>query len=244
MYFANSNFFKYLAITVLAFSLSSCGTLQSIYEEAPSLFQTPKKSEIDPLQKELRALDLANDREAARNAYIQNLIVASDQLCEKHKRKIIADSQLWDVKSEKENRQFDEQLKEAISLRRSDLVRPNVTVLSRNEMETAEYSLAKTIVESIETTRKMTGIQLKARMEDPLRQYSLKQGLLDVQAYQNSCSVTFAAGTLARKSVEKMTPDERSASIESLMKLRQKLMDEGLNARAVQQKIDALILDQ
>ena len=244
MYFTHSTCFKYAAIILVSFSLTSCGTLQSIHEYTPSLFQTPKKSEITPLQKELRAFDLANDREAARNTFIQKMMITSDQLCEKYKRKIIDDSQSWSIKSEKYDKQFDEQLKEAISIRQSDLVRPNVTILARNEGETVEYAIAQTLVESIESTRNMAGVQLKARMEDSLRQYSLKQGLLDLKAYHDSCSVAFAAQTLARESVGKMTSSERNASIESLMKLRQKLMDEGLNARAVQQKIDALILDQ
>ncbi len=242
MHVTISIYLKYITITLMLFTLSACGTLQTIYEETPSLFQKAEKTELNPLLKELRALDLANDREAARNRFMQELITSSDKICEKYKQQILNDSQQWNMYSEKGGLQFETKLKEAISLRQSDRINPNMTILSMHEMDSAEHAMATILTETIESSQKMARIQLKARMEDSIRQYSVKQGLLDLQAYHHSCSVQFAAAAVARARAEKMTPEEKSASIEALLQLRQKLMDEGLNTRAVQQKIDALIL--
>jgi len=238
-----SIFPKYIIISLMVFTLSACGTMQSIYEEAPSLFQTPKKTEVKPLLQELRALDLANDREAARNTFMQEMITSSNKICDKHKQQILNDSRQWDMHSKQDDVQFEEQLKEAISLRQFDHISPNMTILPIQETETVEHTMATILTETIEASRRLARIQLKARMEDPIRQYSVKQGLLDLQAYHHSCSVQFAAAAVARANAGKMTPEERNAAIEGLIQLRQKLMDEGLNTRAVQQKIDALILD-
>jgi len=243
MHFTTSIYLKPVTITLFVLTLSGCGTLQTIYDDAPTLFETSKKTEVNPLLQKLRALDLANDREAARNTFMKDMITSSDRLCDKQKQQILHDSQQWDIDSEKGDRQFEDMLKEAIDLRQYDHTNPGMTLLSKRELATPERAMATVIIKNIEETRKLARIQLKSRMEEAIRQYSVKQGLLDLQAYHNSCSIHFAAGSMAIASTVKMTPAERNASIEDLMQLRQKLMDEGLNARAVEQKIDALILD-
>jgi len=235
------HYLQWISLALLAFSLSACATVQSVYEGAPSIFQSDNKTDVNPLLKTLRALDLANDREAARNAYIQDMIAVSDRICEEHMQQIRHDSLQWSMDTETDNGALEQQLKEAIRLRDSDHITPNMTILSIPETETPENTMANLLIETIEATRRLARIQIKSSMENAIRQYSLKQGLLDVQAYHRSCSVPYAAAVVARAG--EMTAPERNASIEDLMQLRQKLMDEGLNTRVVQQKIDALILD-
>jgi len=228
---------KFIGSIVFLLSLSSCGTLQSF------LPSSPEADGESVLKQELRVIDEANDRAASRNKMIQKMMVESDDVCQHYVKQVLAEGGKEFPFREKTNDGLDAKLKSAIALRRFDQADENKTLFASRHVEDPEKDVRIALVKTIIKTRALARIQLKARLDGYITGYSLKQALMDVAAYHHSCSASFAATELARLTTMQMSDATRKASIETLMALRQKLMSEGINTHAVQQKIDALILD-
>jgi len=241
MQYMSSIFFKCLAVLLLVVGLTGCGAIKNISDGKPLLFNASGAKEQSDLQARIRVIEEANDREAARNKWIQEKMSSSDQLCDAYINSMLQNSEAWQL-SEKHNDELDKNLQLAISLRKFDRADSDALLFARGDEKKLENPIALSLAKTIERTRRMARIQMKARLEGSFAQYSVKQALMDVAAYHGSCSTKFAATELARSTTMAMSPEQKSESIASLMQLRQKLMDEGLNTRSVQQKIDAVIL--
>jgi len=232
-----SFYLKFIGGIVLLVNLSSCGTLQSF---VPSFSEAGAES---VLKQQLRAIDEANDRAVSRNKMIWEMITASDQICNEYVNQMLHEAGQKFPFREKGNDGLDAKLESAIALRKFDHASVNHTLFATVDVEDPEKDVRIALAKTIMNTRALARIQLKARLDGYISEYSVKQALMDVAAYHNSCSASFAATELARVTSMQMSDAKRKTSIEALIQLRQKLMSEGMNTRAVQQKIDTLILD-
>jgi len=79
-------------------------------------------------------------------------------------------------------------------------------------------------------------------METNIHHYSLKQALMDINAYHETCTNAFGANELAHSSMHKTTPAEKRVAIAELMQLRKEMKSQGLNTRSIQHKIDTIIM--
>ncbi|MBN4077062.1 hypothetical protein JYT48_02200 [Mariprofundus ferrooxydans] len=228
--------FKFIGSIVLLVVLSSCGSLQS-------LLLSTSDDGASALKEELRDVDQANDRAASRNKMMWEMIAASDHICEQYINDMLSDSDASFPLRERSVDALDTKLTAAIGLRSFDQTNAESTLFAALHVGSAAAAIRTALAKTITRTRGLARIQLKARLGGYISEYSVKQALMDVAAYHNSCSARFAATELARVTTMQMSDTKREASIETLMQLRQKLMSEGMNTRAVQQKIDALILD-
>ncbi len=235
-------YFKYMAALLLAVGLAGCGAIKNISDGKPLLFNSSGAKEQSDLQARIRVIEEANDREVARNKWIEEKMNHSDQLCGTYINSMLKNSEAWQL-NDKDNDELDKKLQLAISLRKFDRADPDALLFARGDEKKLENPIALSLIKTIERSRRMARIQMKARFEGSFAQYSVKQALMDVAAYHRSCSTKFAAEKLARSTTMLMSPEQREESIQTLMQLRQKLMDEGMSTRSVQQKINAIILD-
>jgi len=232
-----SFYLKFMGSIVLLLGLSSCGTLQSF------LPSSPQADGDSVLKQELRAIDEASDRKLSRNALIRKMLANSDQRCEQYINNMRNSHEQSFSINDRAHDELDARIQSAIRLRKFDKANVETTLFSSVHVEQPSVALRAALAKTIERSRALARVQLKARLESDIAAYSVKQALMDVAAYHHGCSAVFAATKLARVTTMQMTDAKRKAALETLMQVRQKLISEGINTRSVQQKIDALILD-
>jgi len=224
---------KCIVAMVLAIALSGCSSLSASSQGEP----------LNVLKEELRSIDEGNSRAAGRNKMIWEMIATSDHICEQYVDDMLHDDHQNFPLQDRSSDALDAKIAAAIALRTFDQANANDVLFASMPPEQPARAIRIALAKTITRTRALAKIQLKARLDGYISEYSVKQALMDVAAYHDSCSVTFAALELARVTTMHMTAEKRNASIEALIELRQKLISEGMNTRAVQQKMDALILD-
>ena len=196
------------------------------------------------LKQSLKDVDEAVDRTAARNRLIRTMISESDKSCVQYLSELQSDAEQKVVLKQRARDALDKRLQAAIALRRFDHVDADKLLLAGHDShETAVHAVNRTLAATIRRSRAMSAMQLSKRLEADITAYSLKQALLDVSAYHDSCSADFAVIELTRTVTEARSADERSASMAALIQLRKQLISQGISTRVLQQKIDALIMD-
>jgi len=228
---------KFVVVIVLVFGLSGCGSLQSMFSSSS------EDGELNVLKQQLRTIDEANSRADGRNKMIWEMIATSDQMCKQYVNDMLHGEDQTFPYNDKASDALNAKITAAIALRTFDQSNANRTLFASTHNEQPAQAIRIALAKTITRSRALARIQLKARLDGYISEYSVKQALMDVAAYHDSCSATFAAIELARVSTKQMTAEKRNASIQALIELRQKLISEGMNTRAVQQKMDALILD-
>jgi len=238
----HSSISKSLILLSLALiALSGCSHVEAIYKDGKSMLSDSMKSDAsETMSPQLQAVDRANDREAARNKLAREMIAESDRSCEKQLSRIDSAVENWNISSNSPG-ELEEKLDSVISKRQFDNVGSAAPLFAQSSSADAGKRLANTLVTTIKDQRSRARIELDRRMEASITHYSLKQVMIDIRSYHNSCTTAFAVNQLAGKSTKKMTPEEKNAAIDELIEMRKKLMREGLNPRPVQQKIDAII---
>ncbi|MDQ6970057.1 MAG: hypothetical protein Q9M16_06090 [Mariprofundus sp.] len=228
---------KFVVVIVVIFGLSGCGSLQSMFSSSS------EDGELNVLKQELRTIDEGNSRADGRNKMIWEMIATSDHICEQYVNDMLHDEDQTFPFKDKASDALGAKITAAIALRTFDQSNANHTLFASTHIEQPAQAIRIALAKTITRTRRLAKIQLKARLGGYISEYSVKQALMDVADYHDSCSARFAAIELARVNTMQMTAEKRNASIQALIELRQKLMSEGMNTRAVQQKMDALILD-
>ncbi|NWF37185.1 hypothetical protein [Mariprofundus sp. KV] len=232
-----------ILLSLLLISLSGCSNLEAIYEEgrAKLFSSTGKSDKLTAMDRQLQAVDRANDRVAARNELVRQMIAESDSACEKELGIIADDIENWKI----DNRApgpLGEKLEAAIAKRQFDTGNTKESQFVQGNAEPPAKALANAIVETIKRNRNKARSTLDERMEASINHYSLKQALMDLDAYHNLCTTALGASQLARSTSVRMSPEEKSAAIDSLVQMRKKLMQEGINPRSIQRKIDDIIM--
>ena len=242
----NPSWWKILAATSL-FTLSGCANIQDMYESTTTtLFAgMPEKgsytSTANDITTRMLRVDRANDRNAARNALVRELITESDQICDKRLAAFPEQIEAWKLRAAKAD-SLNSTLENGIEQRVLDTINPELKMNQPPISSQPKKLLGETIIAMIRKNRTQTRIILKNREEMDIHRYSVKQAMQDVQNYHRSCTVELGLSEVVRATSRRMSPDEKQAKIESLMLLRQTLMKQGLSTRSVQQKIDAVIL--
>ncbi|WP_155901577.1 hypothetical protein [Mariprofundus ferrooxydans] len=233
-----------MTLPVLLLSMSGCADIQQAFDPGRSgllsAFSKEAASGHDIRSRLLHA-DQASDREAARNALIREFISTSDQSCNKVLAGIPGQVKKWELKS-RHTDNLDKILADGIGQRQFDSVNPALTLNRPGEADHSKQLLAESIISTIRHNRERTLVEIQAHEEMNIHRYSLKQALQNVQAYHSACAVEAGIAGVARSTMRRMTPAEKQAEIESLMQLRQTLIRQGVSTRAVQKKIDAVIM--
>ena len=233
-----------LSISLLA--ISGCTSLQSAIEQGKAttarLFtDTAKKEEASKMDRKLQAVDLANDRAAARNELIREMLADSDKACATDLSALSEKVEGWSYNNTAPG-DLGKSLEAAIGKRQFDSADASHVILADKLSGDAGKTVAEAVVSTIKRNRKLAQLELDRRMETNIHHYSLKQALMDVRAYHETCTSAFGSRELARISMQRLTPEEKSAAIDSLMQLRKKMKMEGLNTRSIQHKIDTIIM--
>ena len=232
-----------ILLSLLLISLSGCSNLEAIYKDGKSMLfsSTTKNDKLTALDRQLQAVDRANDRAAARNELVRQMIAESDSACEKELGIIAGDIENWKL----DNRApgpLGEKLGAAIAKRQFDSGNAKASQFVQANTEPPAKALANAIVETVKRNRNLARVKLDERMEASINHYSLKQALMDLDAYHNICTAAFGASQLASTTTVHMSPEEKSAAIDSLVQMRKQLMQEGINPRSIQRKIDEIIM--
>ncbi len=236
-----------LILPALLLGLTGCSGFQGSYDsDTSSMFTEISGNERETsgnkkIDKRLVELDHALDRNAARNALVREFIAESDQVCDKKLTAISDQIEEWEL-NPKQSDKLSKTLNETIASRQLDTVTPELTINQPASASNPVKELGQSIVSIIKRNREQTRVILKDREYMDIHRYSVKQALQDMQVYHQSCSIQLGISEAARMTSQRMTTEEKKAEIESLIQLRETLMKQGLSARAIQQKIDAVIL--
>lgn len=199
---SDSIFILFILLTIVG-----CSRIAETYRVDPVINRVPKKGgyyindgdTIDATNKEFkdRIRDIKNQEQ--RNDLMNEIISLSNNSCELHKAKIIANSNTWNIASGSLTSILSglgtvvggETTKAALSAGSafSNSMRSLV-----NE-EVYVESLATTIVRAIEIKRADKRTIIESRMKDlNISKYSIMDGLRDIEEYHQSCS--FIVGIL------------------------------------------------
>jgi len=234
-------------LPVFLFTLTGCANIQKAIESGASGLrsafaeESPTTSAHDITSRLIRA-DQANDRIAARNTLSRELINDSDQACSTVLASIPEQVEKWKFESGHTDK-LEKILTDGINQRQLDAVNPALALNQPAITNKPKQQLGESIVSMIKKQRGRIRLTLAEREDMDIHRYTLKQALQDVQAYHRTCSVDLGLSEVARSTSQGMSAEEKQAKIESLLQLRQTLMQQGLNTRAVQQKIDAVVLE-
>jgi len=235
-----------ILLPVLLLTLAGCAKIQGVLASSGLLASASKSSASAPAQdinSRMMRVDKANDRQVARNALTRELMRESDQACELYLARIPAQVARWEMEMRRDDK-LESTLADAIKVRALDRVTPDLILHPPGDSSQAAPELAASITAMVRKNRAQTSMILKDREEMDIHRYSLKQALQDVQGYHQLCSLELGAAEVARATVQPTSVADKQAQIEPLMQLRQILMQQGLNTRAVQQKIDAVIMER
>ena len=244
-----NQFFKSAGLMLLAgFILVGCGSFGggmfggSSDGGLFSQFQSPgTEQSSNEFSARMTRVDQANDRQAARNNLIEELMRESDQRCRENLVEIREQIEDWDFDAPPLD-QFSATLERGMAQRNYDTINSDLKPIAASAQIKPGAELGQTITSKIEARRKQLGNAIRERKDMDIHRYPVKQALGDIKAYHQSCSLNLGIGEMVRASNPVYTDEQRKAKIESLMKLRQTLIDQGISPRAVQQKIDAVIL--
>ncbi|MDX8405472.1 MAG: hypothetical protein R8K50_04900 [Mariprofundus sp.] len=240
------NQYCYFLLPFLLLGLGGCASIQNTFDSATSGLTFPSKragsTPAQDINSRMMRVDQANDRQAARNALVRELINEADQSCEQMLAGIPERVSKWKLTMRPLDK-LDETLATAIEHRPLDRVNEEVALHLAVDSSRASQQLATSIIAMIRKTGEQTVLILKAREEMDIHRYSLKQALQDVQSYHRLCSLELGTAEVARATLKHPSMAEKQAQIDALIQLRKTLIQQGLNTRAIQQKIDAVILD-
>jgi len=234
-------------LPLLLLMLGGCANIQQTFKSGTagllSAFseKTTPASGHDITSRMLR-VDQASDRVTARNALTHELLSDSDQACDKLLARVPEQIDKWNIESGNADK-LTPILADGIQQRQFDSVNPALVLNQPAISSKPKQQLAEAIVSMIKKQRARIRLALTGREEMDIHRYSVKQALQDVQTYHRACSVELGISEVARSDSQGMTAEEKQAKIESLLQLRQTLMQQGLNTRAIQQKIDAVVLE-
>jgi len=237
----------------LLFALAGCATINDTYSTSGGSIVPEFISNIgsgkstvekrsDAMTVRMMSVDQASDRMRARNELIVDLLDESDGLCTARLEKIAAKAQKWPLQDESEPDQLDSALSKGIAQRQYDKINPDMRLPISDASGHPGQTLAAIISKEIRKQRQTTRNSIENRLQMDIHQYSLKQSLEDVQVYHNSCRLDQGIASVAKATSIRMTAEERQAELDSLLQIRQTLMHQGLSTRAIQKKIDALIM--
>ncbi|MDQ6993023.1 MAG: hypothetical protein Q9M31_06065 [Mariprofundus sp.] len=227
------------------FALSSCASIIDNVNATPSHHLANKDASHSnkSIAYRIKRIDQASDRMTARNDIMHELIQTSNQTCEHILSKLPKQIKRWNIESEKSNNSS--LLEDTIERRKFDNVDPSLALQQSIFTHPAKQELARAITAMIKKNRYQLYLTLRNREDMDISQYSLKQALQNLVTYQHACSVEQGISDLALASTQQHTTiEEKQAQIESLIKLRQTLIEQRLGTQAIQQQIDAIIMSK
>lgn len=160
----------------------------------------------------------AEQNQTARNKLLSRLILLSDEVCEEHKGNILGNSANINISLGGATTLFSS-LATIVGAETTKTVfsaAATVTNAGRSLVNEEVYynSFAIAIIKAIDKEREVARLHLKNEMNKNANQYTIVQGILDVNMYHNSCS--FQNGLkIVSESVDKRKP--------SPMELREKI---------------------
>ncbi|TLS77983.1 hypothetical protein FE236_02525 [Mariprofundus erugo] len=227
-------------LILLMTGLNGCNSVQKLIgSENAAMLESLTSSKS--ITSRIQHIDQANDRQAARNIIIQELLAESDRKCALVLKEVPEQINKWHLGSV-DGDKLTTMLTENIAKREFDPLNDELTNNPLAATENPQKELADTIISVIEKQRQQILSTLKTREEIDIHGYSMRQALQDIRYYHNSCSIPYGISTVAAATTPAMTPEEKQAAIDALMQLRQTLIEQGISTRAVQQKIDAVIM--
>jgi len=236
-----------LMLPVLLLGLSGCSTYDAIVgSDTSAMFSRISDSERqtrdpDDASTRLMNIDRALDRNSARNRLVREFIAESDQACDRTLADISGQIENWKMEPQKADK-LSVMLQDAMAQRQLDTVNPDLAITPPATSANPAIALRESILTTIKKSREEIRKLLKEREDTDIHRYSVKQALQDVQTYHHSCALQPGVSEVARLSSHRMSAAEKQAEIEALMQLRQTLIQQGISTRAVQRKIDEVIL--
>lgn len=233
---------QWITLILLITGLNGCNSVKNLIgSENAAILENLTSSKS--IAARIRHIDQANDRQAARNAIIHELVAESDRKCALILKEVPDQINKWHFNSV-DGDTLTAMLTENIGKREFDPLNDELTNKPLSANDNPTQALADTVVSVIEKQRQQILSTLKTRQEIDIHGYSMRQALQDIRYYHSSCSVAYGISEVAAAMTPAMTPEEKQAAIDALMQLRQTLIQQGISTRAVQQKIDAIILTQ
>ena len=231
--------------------LSGCSTMGGVYDQTVDTISSitgsseapdkPKVKEKNMLAR-ARDLDKADDTTYERNELILDLLNEADQSCNAYLTELTKRGNEWTVPNKYTEKSM-QYLHEAITIREIDRISDKDAALAKLEKPKTGQHLGDLMAKDLRAVR----LQAREAIEFKLShldfyQYTPKQAFLDLQTYQQMCTYEFAETRISKALQPRMTEEEKAAEIERLIEMRKTLMQEGMSTRALQQRIDELIL--
>ncbi len=237
-----------ICLPLLLVALTGCANVRDALDAGKSglMSMLPEKSSDTvpahgDITSRLHRVDQAYDNTLARNTLTHELIDGADQTCKQTFVDLTAQIKHWKMPSSRHDK-LDEMLTIGIAQRNLDRSNPELSLVQPADATNAKQQLTDAIITTINKQRGAIRLALTAREKMDISRYPIKQALRDVQAYHRACTLSSGLAGVAHNTSQRMTAEEKHEQIESLMQLRQTLMQQGLNTRAIQQKIDTIIL--
>lgn len=232
--------------------LSACGTVPGYYEADP-IFREPTgllqdKTDIVDMTK-LNSRVMAVDSKEKRNELIIDLVTISERMCSRHQSSIIANANTWNVATGSITNFLSalgtvvggEATKAGLAAGAS--LSSSTRSLVNNEVY-AE-SVGTTIVRAINVAREKYFAEIKKGMSEPLKHYTLKSGMRDVQEYHRRCS--FYYGLLEVSTAleqRKKTKAEIDSSTKYIKAKITELKSLGISTGELETQLKTLILQK
>lgn len=165
-----------------------------------------------------RAFQEAQDDKNKRNELLNRFILLSDEVCEEHKGNILGNSANFNISLGGATTLFSSlaTIVGAETTKTAFSAAATVTNAGRSLINEEVYynSFAIAIIKAIDREREIERLNLKNEMDKNTSQYTIVQGILDVNVYHNSCS--FQNGLkIVSESVDRRKP--------SAMEIREKI---------------------
>jgi hypothetical protein len=232
-------FAKMLLIALCPWLIVGCSTFAKQYEADPiiehptELLKTGSETKIDEAVLRQRIKDATSD--SARNKLITELLILSDRVCSLHQAEIIANINAMNLLTGTATNILSglgtvlagETTKAALA---AGAALTSGTRSLINE-EVYAQAMGTTIARAISVAREKYYADIKGKMVKEIKNYTIEDGVLDVQEYHRRCS--FYYGLLeVTKSLEqrKSTKGELEYDIQTLRTQRDKLKTDNSQA--------------
>lgn len=240
------NRYRRVLLPSLLLILSGCVTVQDAMDSDPTgvlkAFATKATSTPAELMNErMLHADQASDRIKARNSLINEFIKDSNLVCNHRLASLSKQIERWTLESHHRDK-LATLLADGMARRTLDYINPDMVLDQPAIAAEPKQQLVEAMIAIITKQREAIRATMIEREEMDIHRYTLKQALQDVYTYHLTCSAELGLSGVIHNASPRMTPEEKQAKIDSLMQLRQTLIRQGISTRAVQKKINAVIL--
>ncbi|EAU53839.1 hypothetical protein [Mariprofundus ferrooxydans] len=240
------NRYRRVLLPSLLLILSGCVTAQDAMDSDPTgvlkAFATKATATpADLMNDRMLHADQASDRIKARNSLISEFIEDSNLVCNHRLAGLSKQIKRWSLESHHRDK-LAALLTDGMARRTLDYINPDMVLDQPAIAAEPKQQLVEAMIAVITKQREAIRTTMLAREEMDIHRYTLKQALQDVYTYHLTCSAELGLSGVIHNASPHMTPEAKKATIDSLIQLRQTLIQQGISTRAVQKKIDAVIM--